>query len=270
MNKKAINTVGDSGLKGVKLKETVKRLEWDTNFFGMNIATLCPFKINEKIARYALNYCKKNKIKCLYYLSDCHDPESVRVAEKYGFHFVDIRLTSDIKLQKYVPKKTDPTKGLIIRDPNKTDANELKKIARKSYTHSRYYFDRHFPTYLCEKFYSTWVEKYCKNEGKCLVAEYRGRPVGYITCDIENEGTNGRIILVGVHNEFTGKGIGTTLVHSALKWFKKEGVSKVEVVTQGRNYGAQRLYQKCGFRTSKTQLWYHKWFGEEHKKPIRN
>jgi hypothetical protein len=34
----------------------------------------------------------------------------------------------------------------------------------------------------------------------------------------------------------------------------------VQVITQGRNYAAQRLYQRAGFVTRKTELWYHKWF----------
>jgi ribosomal protein S18 acetylase RimI-like enzyme len=33
----------------------------------------------------------------------------------------------------------------------------------------------------------------------------------------------------------------------------------VSVVTQGRNVAAQRLYQRAGFVTASTQLWYHRW-----------
>jgi hypothetical protein len=32
------------------------------------------------------------------------------------------------------------------------------------------------------------------------------------------------------------------------------------VVTQGRNRGAQRLYQQCGFLSRDLQLWHHKWY----------
>ena len=34
---------------------------------------------------------------------------------------------------------------------------------------------------------------------------------------------------------------------------------KSSLVTQGRNLYAQRLYQKAGFFTKGTELWYHKW-----------
>ena len=39
----------------------------------------------------------------------------------------------------------------------------------------------------------------------------------------------------------------------------KDGITYIDVVTQGRNYSAQRLYQRCGFITQSTELWYHKW-----------
>ena len=38
-----------------------------------------------------------------------------------------------------------------------------------------------------------------------------------------------------------------------------KGIKKIFVVTQGRNYMAQRLYQSAGFKTFSTELWYHKW-----------
>jgi ribosomal protein S18 acetylase RimI-like enzyme len=88
----------------------------------------------------------------------------------------------------------------------------------------------------------------------------REKAVGYITCDIENNRRIGRISLVGVDESAARMGIGSSLVYSALNWFYKEKIPKVIVITQGRNYDAQRLYQKCGFKTISVQLWYHKWF----------
>ena len=34
----------------------------------------------------------------------------------------------------------------------------------------------------------------------------------------------------------------------------------MHVVTQGGNVAAQRVYQHAGFRTARTELWYHRWF----------
>jgi hypothetical protein len=58
-------------------------------------------------------------------------------------------------------------------------------------------------------------------------------------------------------------GARTRLVNSALKWFSKNGVKIVSVVTQGRNIAPQKLYQKCGFISYSTMIWYHRWFNRE-------
>ncbi len=70
----------------------------------------------------------------------------------------------------------------------------------------------------------------------------------------------GRIGLVGVATHNRGRGIGTQLVLRALDWFAGQDVETVTVVTQGRNIGAQSLYQRCGFIIQSHQLWYHKWY----------
>lgn len=252
--------VDGKGLERVfNLIRIVSILHWDTNFFGFKTATLHALRLNEDIVKYALDYCKNEDGDVLYYLSDCHDPLSVKLAEKYRFHFTDIRLTFGINLGGHVPQKIG--NGFTIRECLLKDITELKKIAGKSYGDSRYYFDQHYSRGICEKFYSDWIEKSYKGfADKVFVAEMEGKAVGYITCDIENNRRNGRISLVGVDESAAGKGIGPSLVYSALNWFYKEKIPKVRVVTQGRNYGAQRLYQKCGFRIVLTQLWYHKWF----------
>jgi ribosomal protein S18 acetylase RimI-like enzyme len=131
---------------------------------------------------------------------------------------------------------------------------------KNTYIFSRYYFDRHFPNEICAQFYSDWLEKSCAGYSKKVFVAMRGKqPVGYITCD-QDDFIKGRLSLVGVHNDFQNYGIGKLLVRHALDWFKTQGVRTVEVVTQGRNYGAQRLYQRSGFILRKSEIWYHKWF----------
>jgi len=258
------------GLERVfNLVRIVSILKWDSEFFGFKTARLHPLRLTEDIVKYAIDYCKKNEVEVLYYLSDCHDPTSVKLAEKYGFHFTDIRLTFGIDLKNYLPRKIGD--GFIIREASSKDIPQLKKIAEKSYLDSRYYFDQRYPREICAKFYSDWIEKSCKGfADKVFVAKINRRVVGYITCDkkpdLESHRGCGRITLVGVDDSARGIGVGSSLVYHALNWFLKEKMREVIVVTQGRNYRAQRLYQKCGFKTILTQLWYHKWFNLEDDK----
>jgi hypothetical protein len=45
-----------------------------------------------------------------------------------------------------------------------------------------------------------------------------------------------------------------------LSWAAREDAKRAVVITQGRNVRAQRLYQRSGFVTASSQLWYHRWF----------
>lgn len=100
--------------------------------------------------------------------------------------------------------------------------------------HSRFYCDDNFPKNKVTEFYKTWLSK-CE----CYMI-----PGAYCAID------NNSIVLIGAEN---GQG------YRMLKNIEGLMSGKIEVVTQGRNIAAQRLYQKCGFKTNKVELWYHKW-----------
>lgn len=126
---------------------------------------------------------------------------------------------------------------------------------------SRYYYDGHFNKETLERFYSDWLEGTFRSpQGKVFVAHRDGKPVGYISGEIDSAAGHGRIILVGVDEASSGDGTGRRLVDAMLGWMQGRGAYTVEVVTQGRNIPAQRLYQKCGFKIVSAHIWYHKWF----------
>jgi ribosomal protein S18 acetylase RimI-like enzyme len=146
-----------------------------------------------------------------------------------------------------------------IRVFEQRDLRYLKTIARNGYSGTRFFYDPHFRRSLAKNLYVTWIEKSCQGEADAvLVLEMHQKPTGYITCHILQEEV-GQIGLVGLDAKVRGMGVGKQLVYSALRQFQQWGMKRVEVVTQGRNLKAQRLYQSCGFVTRNLQLWYHKW-----------
>ena len=54
--------------------------------------------------------------------------------------------------------------------------------------------------------------------------------------------------------------VGKVLISKVFSYLIARGYKKVTVVTQGRNLYAQRFYQKIGFISKNTELWYHKKF----------
>jgi dTDP-4-amino-4,6-dideoxy-D-galactose acyltransferase len=138
------------------------------------------------------------------------------------------------------------------------DFSALRTIAREGHRDTRFYFDEHFDRAKCDLLYETWIENSFKGYAQAvLVAEVEGKAVGYITCHLDRE--QSQIGVVGVAAGYQGAGLGTKLVQHFLAWSIREGARKANVVTQGRNVAAQRLYQRNGFVTASFQLWYHRW-----------
>jgi ribosomal protein S18 acetylase RimI-like enzyme len=108
--------------------------------------------------------------------------------------------------------------------------------------------------------YKIWIRKSVLGKADLVwVLEWLGRPAGFITCHLLGDQT-GQCQLAGLHPDIRGKGLGQCLYHTALRWFADQGVETVIYVTQARNVQAQRLFQRLGFLSHATQVWYHKWF----------
>jgi dTDP-4-amino-4,6-dideoxy-D-galactose acyltransferase len=237
-------------------------LEWDTDFFGCRIARVVPNKLDRNDVEAVLKWCEEQKIDCLYFLADIDDDFTVRLAEENRFHFVDVRLTFEKKLS-HIPSNLKQNNDRVIRLSRSEDIIDLKTIARISYHKTRFYYDSNFPVHLVDHLYETWIEKSCNGYADIvLVAEIEQRAVGYISCHRIDQ-VNGQIGLVGVHPDCKGKGIGRALVNQSLNWFAAQGNTRVRVVTQGRNYLAQKVYEICGFLTVGMQIWYHVWFQDK-------
>jgi len=235
-------------------------LSWDSDFFGFKIARLIPSRISEAIMQEALWWCQREGIECLYFLADSDHFENVRLAEKNRFCLVDIRLTLECDLVNWDGKRTESFPGISVRPSQQGDLPNLRAIARVLYRDSRFYVDSRFPRMKVEDLYVTWIDRSCHGYAdKVLVLEKDKEAMGYVTCHVP-EASVGRIGLVGLHPALKGAGIGQYLVSSALQQFKDGGMDHIEVVTQGRNRRALRMYQSCGFVTLEVQLWYHKWF----------
>ena len=70
-------------------------LDWDSAFFGRNIARLDPLRVDAAEVEEALGWCRQRDVDCLYFLADSNDPQTITAVERAGFRSVDIRMTYD-------------------------------------------------------------------------------------------------------------------------------------------------------------------------------
>ena len=125
----------------------VTRLDWDSNFFGFNVAKIKGSSINENQLKNVLEYCRLNEISLLQFKSNLYQKKNINLAEKYKFNFVDLRIT-------YL-KEISQIKGKIfkIKLANEKDIPELKNICNNLFKYSRYYYDSNFDKTLINNFY---------------------------------------------------------------------------------------------------------------------
>lgn len=236
----------------------ISRLEWDSNFFGFNVAFLSCMHLTENIYHRIDKFIRKEKIRLVEYLCNCHDSRSVRVAEDHGFRFTDIRITFFKSLVSQYAVSLPA--GIRFAKALPEDIPALRRISEDLYSDSRYAFDSNFDPKKINEFYQGWVEKGVlgQYDDECWCLYDSKTPVAFCTIGYLKSNT-ATIGLVGIHPDYRSLGLGKMLLHSVFNTLLEKGVQTIKVVTQGRNYAAQNLYQSVGFRTKTTQLWYHKW-----------
>lgn len=244
--------------------EPCEVLTWDTSFWGFLVARVRGDTLTPERGREIDTWCRRNGVSCLYFLARSDDAMTTNSAEDAGFHLADIRLTFRYRIADAAEFPQAQVGGAaIVRESCSDDIVALQRIAGNGHQQTRFYFDSNFPRERCRLLYETWIERSCgEYADKVLVAVEDDKPVGYISCHLSYgpHRATGSIGLVGVSSEARGRGLGRFLVTHALGWFVSAGVSEVTVVTQGRNYAAQTMYQRCGLVTESMQLWYHKWY----------
>jgi dTDP-4-amino-4,6-dideoxy-D-galactose acyltransferase len=245
--------------------------QWDTDFFGLRIARIAQDTLSHDHALRADTWCRENDIRLCVLLADPDHMPTAHVAALHGFHMMDFRVTLDRDLSAPIvpPRRT-------VRAFQPSDLPTLERIARASYTDSRFMIDPWFPAKArSDEMYALWVRRRCGDvtapssfapADHVVVADSDdGQPAGFVTCVLrpspDDGAPLGMVDLVAVDAQARGQGIGEAMVLAALAWFRSQGCQHAEVVTQGRNVRAQRTYQRCGFLTRRAQTWYHRWYG---------
>jgi GNAT superfamily N-acetyltransferase len=230
---------------------------WDSAFFGLAVAEIVPDALSCESLGIAVADAREAAVDCLYLLVNADSQPAIRAAEANGFSLVDLRLT--LECRAGAPRPSVPaTSG--IRPARPGDVPRLKDLARASHRNTRFYRDARFDARRSDEMYAVWIERSVAGElaDAVWVVDADDAPRGYLTASRRAAASN--IGLVAVDEAYRGRGFGDGLLSTVRDWTTAEGRAQVTVVTQGRNPGAVRFYERAGFCTNQVELWYHRWF----------
>jgi ribosomal protein S18 acetylase RimI-like enzyme len=112
-----------------------------------------------------------------------------------------------------------------------------------------------------EDIYKEYFENLIKSDNSLvLVVEDNGVIVGFLAGKIENRPPvfevkrRGWIDSIFVLEDYRVQGIGKELTRKMLEWFKRRGISYVELSVDSRNEIGQEVWKTLGFKTWKKMM----------------
>ena len=232
-----------------------KKLEWDSNFFGFNVALINTVESETTFER-TLNEIRTKNYKLVYIKTEPDNKRSNQLIKKYNGTLVDQKVTFTTGISTI-------NKELISKNLTEYQYNKLNKqllnLAYQSGEYSRFRLDKNLPEDTFQRMYKIWIERSVKKEmaEKIFIYKVEDYIAGMITLSVS--GNTGIIGLIGVDSKFRGRKIGQKLIEKTREYFLLKDIKKINVVTQFANKIACDFYKKCDFKTSGIENIYHIW-----------
>jgi dTDP-4-amino-4,6-dideoxy-D-galactose acyltransferase len=233
-------------------------LDVDSEIFGFPVAKIVPDRLTQGDLGRAISCMKVENVRLVYWASNPNDKESQRAARLYHGFLSDKKVTFVIDL------------GLLSEQPagiewdieeyaDTVPCADLESLAIQVGRHSRFRADPCIAEEKLLAMYKLWIRNSVNRQiaDSVLVAHQSGRIVGMVTLGVKKG--RGDIGLFAVDPTMRRKSLGVALVRAAQEWGHRKGLRFAQVVTQGNNVAACRLYEKCGYRIEKIEFFYHFW-----------
>lgn len=233
-------------------------LDWDTAFFGMKVARILPSRLAAEELERVLARMRSEGVALAYWASDPQDEVSQQAAQACQGLLADKKTTFAMELgPDHGP--AEETGWVVEEFTDDVPNSELESLAIEAGIQSRFRLDPRIPDGKCADLYRQWIRNSTNRRlaDAVLVVRQTGRIVGMVTV-AEKHGA-GDIGLIAAAAAMRGKKLGMALVRAAQAWARNRGLKRAQVVTQGANAAACRLYEKCGYRVTKTENLYHFW-----------
>lgn len=236
--------------------ERFEPLDWDSAFFGFPVARISRDVTAEAALRDALRALRARGVRLAYWFCE---PDAARAAHARRLGGTPVGTRVVYRRALAATDADVPTPG-VTRCTSSEASDALIVLAQQASMFSRFAIDPAMPSGTAQRLYRIWIERSVRGEiadAVYLAQASGGAPVGVISTSRTE--ARGMIGLVAVDAAARGTGLGRALMAAAHRHFVIDGLNEAEVVTQGENDAACRLYTRSGYSRAVAETVFHFW-----------
>lgn len=220
----------------------IKRLDWDSDFFGLQIGELI----------YESNLETDNSYDLLYVINNCDFEIEI---ENFTNSFSETKLIFSKNIMKSSPKAY----SIFSVKKIQYKKEDIYYLAYESGKFSRFFLDDNFSNEKFEKLYQKWVDNSISNTiaDDLLIFLEDDHIVGFVTYKCSDQFAT--IGLIAVSSNHQGKGIGKKLLETVENILFEQKVKTIFIPTQEKNEVACKFYIKQGYNVIEKKVIKHYW-----------
>ena len=222
----------------------IKRLDWDSDFFKIEIGELIKLNSNQGNILYDLIYVKQIE-------------NNEFEIENFLNTFKETKIVFKKELNK--ENKILDIDNIFDFDSRKINAELLYPLAFESGKFSRFKLDTKFGNDKFELLYKKWVDNSISKifADKIFYYQSEKEVIGFVT--VKNSNDFSTIGLIAVNNNYQGKGIGKQLINFVENYCLVLNINELRIPTQKENISACNFYMKLGYSIFEKLVLKHYW-----------
>lgn len=236
------------------MEPEIDHLAWDSDWLGFPVARVAGEGLDAP-ARLAtmLAKCQAAHVRLLYLVLAPTQQAAAENIQVCGAQLVDKKVVYQ-QFANAIQIPAAPVNTQLYQAEAITPA--LQQLAVESGEYSRFRRDERIGSTAFEALYTSWLQRSLA-QGQVWGVATPDATVGLLAFARHEQ--HASIELLAVDASARRHCIGKYLVQVAQQAAYEQGYSRLQVVTQGANEPARRLYERCGFQRLRTEHIYHLW-----------
>ncbi len=233
----------------------IQHLPWDSDFFGFKVGKITSEISSQEQLTEIITSLQNHNYHLLYYSSAYKLIESSELENTVEIKMVDLKTT----YAKIVNPNLEKNATIVSVVEDTENMGSLLKLAIQSGELSRFNVDKRIGENKFKEMYCLWLKNSLNRQiaQDVLVYKEKNEIAGFVTLGERNNIAD--IGIIAVDFAHRGKGIGKKLMQGAEHICAQAGYNNIQVVTQGANLAACKLYETCAYEKVNEEYFYHIW-----------